>query len=196
MQSNLVGTVNLSHKNIRKRKRHYLVDLFTTLVDIKWRFILLLFLLAFIASWTTFAIIWWVIVLVHGDSNDDASRAMASSTSGLTAGTSAAANSSTSIAQKPVHDSNATFYNFLNTALEAERKRLVQDDVRCLAQITDFGAALLFSIETQQTIGFGYRYLTDNCKPVTITILMLQSCCGVIIQALMTGTAIEYSLTL
>ena len=39
------GECNISHTNIKKRRRRYLADIFTTLVDIKWRWNLLLFII-------------------------------------------------------------------------------------------------------------------------------------------------------
>ena len=50
----------------------------------------------------------------------------------------------------------------------------------------DFPTALLFSIETQQTIGYGFRCMSPEC-PHAIALLMFQSCFGIITQALMTG---------
>jgi hypothetical protein len=51
------GTCNIVTKNILERKRRYLVDIFTTFVDMKWRYNLLLFGLAFVGSWFTFALV-------------------------------------------------------------------------------------------------------------------------------------------
>lgn len=50
-----------------KRRRKYLQDIFTTLVDAQWRWTLLVFALNFILSWLVFAIIWWLIAYTHGD---------------------------------------------------------------------------------------------------------------------------------
>lgn len=61
------GDCNISHLNIRKRRRRFLADIFTTLVDIRWRWNLLLFTLAFILSWLVFAMVWWIICFSHGD---------------------------------------------------------------------------------------------------------------------------------
>ena len=56
----------------------------------------------------------------------------------------------------------------------------------CLGEVYDFTTSLLFSIETQQGIGFGYRYPTPYCSSIIFT-FMFQACFGVIVQALLTG---------
>ncbi|XP_076445681.1 G protein-activated inward rectifier potassium channel 3-like isoform X1 [Babylonia areolata] len=128
------GEVNITQTNIRKRRRRYLADIFTTLVDIKWRYNLMLFAMAFIVSWLIFALIWWLVCFSHGDLDnlDDPNW-------------------------KP-----------------------------CVIEIRSFISALLFSIETQHTIGYGSRHTTEEC-PEAIVLMMFQSCFGVICQALMTG---------
>ncbi|ELU17004.1 hypothetical protein CAPTEDRAFT_3998 [Capitella teleta] len=128
------GECNISHANIKKRRQRYLADIFTTLVDIKWRWNLLIFVLAFTVSWLVFALIWWLICFSHGDFD---------------------------------HQGDSKFKP-------------------CVKEVTDFTTALLFSIETQHTIGYGGRMTTPNC-PEAILIMMFQCCFGVIIQALMTG---------
>ena len=131
------GECNISHVNIKKRRQRYLADIFTTLVDIKWRWNLLIFVLAFTLSWLLFGLIWWLICFSHGDFNEE------------------------------------------------NRKAGANWDP-CVHEVYDFTTALLFSIETQHTIGYGSRQTAPNC-PEAILIMMFQSCFGVIIQALMTG---------
>lgn len=128
------GEVNISQTNIRKRRRRFLADIFTTLVDIKWRYNLLLFALAFTLSWLIFAVVWWLICFSHGD-------------------------------------------------FGAQDKDTWKP---CVVEVTSFTTALLFSIETQHTIGYGSRHTTEEC-PEAIVLMMIQSCFGVICQALMTG---------
>ncbi|XP_064594701.1 G protein-activated inward rectifier potassium channel 3-like [Liolophura sinensis] len=130
------GEVNITQSNIRKRRRRYLADIFTTLVDIKWRYNLMLFALAFILSWLIFALIWWLICFSHGD----------------------------------LHEQNKNNKEW----------------VPCVIAIHSFTSALLFSIETQHTIGYGSRSTTEEC-PEAIVVMMIQSCFGVICQAMMTG---------
>lgn len=44
-----------------------LQDIFTTLVDIKWRWTIFVFALNFILSWLIFAVLWYLIAYSHGD---------------------------------------------------------------------------------------------------------------------------------
>ncbi|KAK3545016.1 hypothetical protein QTP86_033215, partial [Hemibagrus guttatus] len=60
------GACNLAHKNIREQGR-FLQDVFTTLVDLKWRFTIVIFTMTFLCSWLLFAMIWWLVAFGHGD---------------------------------------------------------------------------------------------------------------------------------
>ncbi|XP_076292919.1 uncharacterized protein LOC143215060 isoform X2 [Lasioglossum baleicum] len=61
------GDCNVVQGNVAKRRRRYLQDIFTTLVDAQWRWTLLVFSLNFLLSWLGFALIWWLIAYSHGD---------------------------------------------------------------------------------------------------------------------------------
>ncbi|CAK1547262.1 unnamed protein product [Leptosia nina] len=67
------GDCNVVQWNVAKRRRRYLQDIFTTLVDAQWRWTLLVFALSFILSWLLFALIWWLIIFTHGDLNPPSS---------------------------------------------------------------------------------------------------------------------------
>jgi len=99
------GSYNIASENVTQRRRRYLADLFTTLVDMRWRYAVAMFGAAFLLSWTTFALAWFGVAYAHGDVRHGA-------------------------------DDN--------------------DDWRpCVSNVYDFPTALLFSIETQTTIGYG-----------------------------------------
>lgn len=59
------GTVNLFVNNIDRTQ--YMRDLFTTMIDIKWRYNLLFAAFGFVFSWMLFACIWYLVLLFHGD---------------------------------------------------------------------------------------------------------------------------------
>uniref|UniRef100_A0A8D1GVA6 Inward rectifier potassium channel 2 n=1 Tax=Sus scrofa TaxID=9823 RepID=A0A8D1GVA6_PIG len=56
----------------------------------------------------------------------------------------------------------------------------------CLAFVLSFTAAFLFSIETQTTIGYGFRCVTDEC-PIAVFMVVFQSIVGCIIDAFIIG---------
>ncbi|XP_058455996.1 G protein-activated inward rectifier potassium channel 3 isoform X4 [Malaya genurostris] len=130
------GDCNVVQGNVAKRRRRYLQDIFTTLVDIQWRWTLLVFALSFILSWLGFGTIWYLIGYSHGD-----------------------------VAAYAIGDSQHH---------------------PCVTSIYGFTSAFLFSLETQSTIGYGNRYVTEEC-PEAVFIVALQSITGVFIQAFMVG---------
>ncbi|ESO03710.1 hypothetical protein HELRODRAFT_79786, partial [Helobdella robusta] len=134
------GSCNVTSANVTQRKKKYLVDIFTTCVDMRWRYLLALFAGTFLVSWFCFALCWYVIAIVHGD-------------------------------------------HLLPRHANDEQKN---DCEPCVSNVYDFVSALLFSIETQHTIGYGYRVVEPTC-PQAIILLMVQSCLGVFVQSLMTG---------
>jgi len=119
------GECNMNRINIESRSRKYIADLFNTIIDMKWRFILLVFICGFMTSWVLFGILWHIIQLwqpscIHNVSTDS------------------------------------------------------------------FFSSLLFSIETQQTIGYGSRYIEHNCI-FGIVLVILQCCFSVLLQSFMGG---------
>lgn len=128
------GECNVKSRNVTKRKRKYIVDIFTTLVDMKWRYHLLLFALFFVVTWCAFGGIWYAIAAYHLDD---------------------------------VHADNDNW-------------------TKCVDNVFDYNSALLFSIETQTTIGYGFRVIQPECG-FGIFVMMVQSCVGLFIQSLITG---------
>ena len=60
------------------------------------------------------------------------------------------------------------------------------DPVSCLNKVDNFHSALLFSIETQHTIGYGTRSVAFACPWTTIA-LLVQSCVGILLSSLLAG---------
>lgn len=61
------GDCNVIQCHVSKRRRRYLQDIFTTLVDTQWRWTILVFALSFLSSWFGFGCLWWLIAYTHGD---------------------------------------------------------------------------------------------------------------------------------
>ena len=61
------GQCNIQLKNVRKKRKLFFKDIFTTAVDIEWRYTLLAFAAAFFVSWTVFAVLYWIIAIYRGD---------------------------------------------------------------------------------------------------------------------------------
>ncbi|CAM4641355.1 unnamed protein product [Caretta caretta] len=128
------GRCNVQHGNLGSETSRYLSDLFTTLVDLKWRWNLFIFILTYTVAWLFMASMWWLIAYIRGDLNK-------------------------------AHDDNYT---------------------PCVANVYNFPSAFLFFIETEATIGYGYRYITDKC-PEGIILFLFQSILGSIVDAFLIG---------
>uniref|UniRef100_A0A8D3A509 G protein-activated inward rectifier potassium channel 2 n=2 Tax=Scophthalmus maximus TaxID=52904 RepID=A0A8D3A509_SCOMX len=127
------GKCNVHHGNVREKYR-YFTDIFTTLVDLKWRFNLFIFVLVYTVTWLFFGFMWWLIAYLRGDLDH-------------------------------LSDNQWT---------------------PCVNNLNSFVSAFLFSIETETTIGYGYRVITDKC-PEGILLLLIQSVLGSIVNAFMVG---------
>ena len=54
------GRIHVNYANVPDRGQlYYLSDQFTTLIEARWRYVILIFSLAFILSWLVFGSIWW-----------------------------------------------------------------------------------------------------------------------------------------
>uniref|UniRef100_A0A3Q1ER46 ATP-sensitive inward rectifier potassium channel 14 n=1 Tax=Acanthochromis polyacanthus TaxID=80966 RepID=A0A3Q1ER46_9TELE len=125
------GRCNVTFVNMSERGQRYLSDLFTTCVDIRWRWMLVIFTLSFLLSWLLFGFAFWLIASAHGD---------------------------------------------LSAAVEEP----------CFLQVNSFMAAFLFSLETQTSIGYGFRSVTEEC-PLAVVAVVLQCIVGCIIDAFIIG---------
>uniref|UniRef100_A0A8C8RC55 G protein-activated inward rectifier potassium channel 1 n=1 Tax=Pelusios castaneus TaxID=367368 RepID=A0A8C8RC55_9SAUR len=128
------GRCNVQHGNLGGESSRYLSDLFTTLVDLKWRWNLLIFLLTYTVAWLVMASMWWGIAYVRGD----------------------------------LHRAHDESYQ------------------PCVANVYNFPSAFLFFIETEATIGYGHRYITERC-PEGIVLFLFQSLLGSIVDAFLIG---------
>uniref|UniRef100_A0A3Q1JP68 Potassium inwardly rectifying channel subfamily J member 16 n=1 Tax=Anabas testudineus TaxID=64144 RepID=A0A3Q1JP68_ANATE len=109
----------------------YLMDIFTTLVEIRWRVMLLIFSLSYILTWLFFGLWYWLIAYVHGDIDN-------------------------------------------------------ADNKPCVDNVRGFTGAFMFSVETQATIGYGYRGITENCI-VAIILVTVQDIFSCVLDTIVIG---------
>ncbi|KAM4704011.1 ATP-sensitive inward rectifier potassium channel 14 [Rhinophrynus dorsalis] len=133
------GHCNVEFINLSEKSQRYLTDLFTTCVDIRWRWMFLIFSFTFVVSWLIFGFSFWLIASLHGD---------------------------------------------LAPAPEPGSEEVPPSP--CFLQVTSFMAAFLFSLETQTSIGYGFRSVTEEC-PLAVLTVVLQCIVGCIIDAFIIG---------
>ncbi|XP_054623776.1 inward rectifier potassium channel 16 [Dunckerocampus dactyliophorus] len=128
------GSCDVVFRHVPEEWLLFVTDIFTTLVEIRWRVMFLIFALSYILSWLFFGIVFWVIALAHGD---------------------------------------------------------VQDPklAPCVYEVRSFTAAFLFSLETQTTIGYGTRGMSENCT-VAIVAVTIQDVVSCFIDTFVIGIAV------
>ncbi|KAM8845053.1 inward rectifier potassium channel 16-like [Spinachia spinachia] len=112
----------------------YLMDIFTTLVEIRWRVMFLIFVLSYTLSWIFFGLCFWLIAFAHGDVSD-------------------------------------------------------VDTTPCVENVRGFTGAFLFSMETQATIGYGFRGMTENCV-VAIIVVTCQDLFSCLLDTIIIGIVV------
>lgn len=128
---------NIKHVGTHGKGKYLMHDFFTTMVDTKWRWNVLIFVSGFVITWLLFALFYWLVSKLHGDLND-----------------------------------------VKTTSLRP-----------CFENVNSFTAAYLFSIETQTTIGYGFRYVTEEC-PYAVVGVILQNIVGAGLQAALAGLVV------
>ncbi|CAL8072800.1 unnamed protein product [Orchesella dallaii] len=61
------GICNFTPTNVERQGRKFMTDIFTTLLEVRWRWTLSAFCVVYFGSWTAFALLWYLILYVHGD---------------------------------------------------------------------------------------------------------------------------------
>ncbi|XP_056325568.1 inward rectifier potassium channel 16 [Danio aesculapii] len=128
------GSCNMVPRHVPEKWLLWVTDIFTTLVEIRWRVMLLTFALSYILSWLFFGIIFWIIALTHGDMKNP-------------------------------------------------------NNEPCIYEVRSFTAAFLFSLETQTTIGYGFRGMSENCM-IAIIVVTIQDVISVFIDTFVIGIAV------
>ncbi|KAF7653703.1 hypothetical protein LDENG_00079570 [Lucifuga dentata] len=129
------GSCNVVFRHVPEAWLLFVTDIFTTLIEIRWRVVFIIFALSYILSWLFFGILFWVIAVAHGDIKDPTTEP-------------------------------------------------------CVDQVRSFTAAFLFSLETQTTIGYGFRGMTENCM-VAIIIVTIQDVISCFIDTFIIGIVVS-----
>jgi len=122
---NKSGELKVLPKNVPRKMRRYLSDIFTTMIDLRWKWVIFIFVASYIISWVLFGFTWWLVAYLRGS-------------------------------------------------------------IVCVHKVNNWTSAFLFSVETQETIGYGQKAITTNC-PEAVILLQLQSLVGLLIDAFMLG---------
>ncbi|KAM6914470.1 ATP-sensitive inward rectifier potassium channel 12 [Lycodopsis pacificus] len=152
------GQCNVLFTNMDEKRQRYLADIFTTCVDIRWRYLLLMFCASFLVSWLFFGIIFYSVSLVHGDFDE-----------------------------QPPGKGDGLAVAGLHGPITGHTSGGPTQRMPCILHVRGFVGALLFSMETQTTIGYGWRCVTEEC-PLTVITVVVQSIVGCIIDSFMIGT--------
>lgn len=121
--------------NVEGMVKLYLHDIWTTVVDMKWRYKLTLFASTFVMTWFIFGVIFYFIGMGNGD-------------------------------------------------YEAEMN---STHAPCVMNVQTLTGAFLFSLESQTTIGYGFRYISEEC-PLAIFTLVAQLVITGLAEIFITGT--------
>ena len=63
---NKSGELKVLPKNVPRKVRRYLSDIFTTMIDLRWKWVIFIFVASYIISWVLFALIWWLMAYLRG----------------------------------------------------------------------------------------------------------------------------------
>lgn len=61
------GRSNVRIEHVSGRGALYMRDLWTTFVDMQWRYKFFIFTATFAGTWFLFGVLWYLVALVHGD---------------------------------------------------------------------------------------------------------------------------------
>nr|XP_057925324.1 ATP-sensitive inward rectifier potassium channel 10-like isoform X2 [Doryrhamphus excisus] len=130
------GRSNVHIEHVSGRGTLYLRDLWTTFVDMRWRYKFFLFCATFAGTWFLFGVLWYLVAMFHGDLVESAPPT---------------------------------------------------DHTPCVMEVKTLTGAFLFSLESQTTIGYGFRCITEEC-PAAIVLLIVQLVVTMVMEIFITGT--------
>jgi len=183
------------HCNIRQaaqdKREKYMSDLFTTFVDLDWAYSIALFIGFYAIIWVIFSFLYWLVALIRGDLDYWSAKQeflntyrnytllMPNVQRGLTF--------DQAIKNRGVAE-------YIRMHMENEKyKRIIRDLILnlkvykpCFENVQSYATAFLFFIETETTVGYGRRAITDEC-PEAVILLVIQCLLGTIVDAVLVG---------
>uniref|UniRef100_A0A8C3ZF35 Uncharacterized protein n=1 Tax=Denticeps clupeoides TaxID=299321 RepID=A0A8C3ZF35_9TELE len=128
------GRFNTAFQQIPGQWGHFVVDIYTTLVESRWRVILLLFALSYVLTSFLFCLIYWLIAYENGDLGNP-------------------------------------------------------ENTLCVSNVYTFTGAFLYAMETQFTVGYGFRSMNENCV-VAVVVVSIQDLLSCLIDCLIISITI------
>ena len=65
------GQCNVTLDNVPSKRMQFFKDIFTTCVDMKWRYTFSAFVSAFFISWLIFTVLYWITAVYRGDLKEE-----------------------------------------------------------------------------------------------------------------------------
>ncbi|XP_076802213.1 ATP-sensitive inward rectifier potassium channel 10-like [Clavelina lepadiformis] len=137
------GNSNVSSSEISRCDlfSRYFSDIFTTMLDSSWSWVLFITIFVYVGHWIIFGVIYWLFAIA----NDDYYKILGYA--------------------EEHYEEHAT-----NSTVEASHS---SNDDPCVFNVHDGWSAFLFSLESETTIGYGYRTISTAC-PHAVVCLTLQ----------------------
>ena len=132
------GFCNVLHTHVGTTVIDYMNDMLTTVIDLRWRWVLAFFALSYVLGWLLFSVFWYGLAWWHDD-------------------------------------------------LDYQSKNITDPNWEpCVYNVDNWIGSFLFSIETQTTIGYGFRSVTEKCWFGTFLVIV-QSVFSCLVDAILIG---------
>lgn len=166
------GRSNVLIEHVSGRGALYLRDLWTTFLDMQWRYKFFLFSATFAGTWFVFGVLWYLVAMAHGDLQGKSQTPQARSPWAEWQ------------MSKFASEKKVLFSSSSSPPAEFDPP---SNHTPCVMEVKTLTGAFLFSLESQTTIGYGFRCITEEC-PVAIVLLIFQLVITMVMEIFITGT--------
>uniref|UniRef100_A0A9J2PC33 Inward rectifier potassium channel C-terminal domain-containing protein n=1 Tax=Ascaris lumbricoides TaxID=6252 RepID=A0A9J2PC33_ASCLU len=164
--------IHIPHPIRNTYRQAVITNWFHLIIEDSWRFILLVFAGGFLLSWVFFGFLYYIIVLVSGElKHREENKQCIANVHSLV--------SAFLFSDKALTINSRIFYAVrMDSQVFSHNERpLRSNNESC------------FSLESQHTIGYGYRYMTEVCPPAFL-VLCVQLIVGVLLQTMLGGIVV------